>query len=120
MSCGASYLAINPVQLSEPDVLSRPLYSLLGIAVSWRRSAPELVTLAGAGTSARPGPTLLARTLVPHSEQKRSSGSTACPQFGQARGRALPHLLQNLLPSTTLTLQPGHCKGPHLLAYFAH
>ena len=57
------------------------------------------------------------RTRVPHLEQKLSSEGTACPQFAQARGRAVPHLPQNLAPSGTSTLQTGHCKGPHLLAY---
>src|SRR5262249_41924391 len=36
--------------------------------------------------------------------------------LGQARGRTAPQFLQNLLPSRTSTLHPGHCKGPHLLA----
>jgi hypothetical protein len=33
--------------------------------------------------------------------------------------QALPHLLQNLLPSRTSTPHPGHCKGRHLLAFFS-
>src|SRR5215470_13171366 len=61
---------------------------------------------------------VLAGTLVPHSEQKPSSGGTPCPHFGQARGRATPHFPQNLLPSTTSTPHPGHCKGPTLLLAF--
>jgi hypothetical protein len=84
--------------------------------VSWRRSAADPVVMAcavpAAGASAGPNVALLARTLAPHSEQKRSSGSTACPHFGQVRRRAQPHLVQNLLPSPTSTLQSGHCKVP--------
>jgi len=92
--------------------------------VSWRRSAVDFVALVAAGpaagASAGPDAVRLARRLAPHSEQKRSSWSTACPQFGQARVRALPHLLQNLLPSTTSALQPGHCKVRHLLTFFQY
>src|SRR5215831_4947894 len=83
--------------------------------VSWRRSAADPVSLAGLALAAMGGldAIVLAGTLVPHSEQKPSSGGTPCPHFGQARGRATPHLPQNLLPSTTSTPHPGHCKGPH-------
>lgn len=92
--------------------------------VSWRRSAADPVAMAragpAAGDSAEPNVALLARTPAPHSEQKRSSGRTACPQFGQARGRTQPHLLQNLLPSTISTLQPGHCKVPNLLTFIQY
>jgi hypothetical protein len=57
-------------------------------------------------------------TWVPHLLQKLFSAGTACPQFGQGRGRLAPHLPQKLPPSCTSTLQAGHCKGPHLLANF--
>ena len=38
-------------------------------------------------------------TTVPHVPQKRSSGSRAAPQFGQARDREAPHFEQKLLPT---------------------
>src|SRR5262245_146628 len=87
--------------------------------VSWRRSAAGPVAVVGAGHCVEDGAEVPpATTLAPHSEQKLSSGGTACPQRGQTRGRAVPHLPQNFLPSGTSTLQPGHCKKPAPPAYF--
>ena len=87
--------------------------------VSWRRSAAAPVAVVGAvriedGAGVMPPAT----TLAPHSEQKLSSAGTTCPHREQARGRAVPHLPQNFLPSGTSTLQPGHCKRPAPLRIF--
>jgi hypothetical protein len=88
--------------------------------VSCRRSAEGAVEVVGVvlrvvvdGADA----TFSVPMRVPHLLQKLFSAGTAWPQFGQVRGRAMPHLPQKLLPSGASTLQPGHCKGPHLLAY---
>jgi hypothetical protein len=47
--------------------------------------------------------------LAPHSVQNLACTRLACPQELHARGSALPHCWQNLLPSGTITLQAGHC-----------
>jgi len=60
---------------------------------------------------------VLAGTLVPHWEQKLSSGETSDPHVGQERGRVAPHLPQKLLPPRTSTPHPGHCKSPHPLRF---
>src|SRR5262245_17765091 len=83
--------------------------------VIWRLSATRGLRVAPGATSTVGGNgndaarALEGERLAPHSEQKRCSLGLTCPQAGQPRGSAVPHLPQNFAPSWTAALQLGHC-----------
>src|SRR5215831_9143977 len=84
--------------------------------VSWRRSAADPDPPCGAGPAARasagPDGVLLERTLAPHSAQKRSSGSTACPQFGSGPRQDCATVPAELAPFAYLDAAPWALQGP--------